>query len=155
MPAIPPVGRLHRGPVRQCREHAAREGWTIVDCYSDRAISGASLIRPGIQKLLTDVQAGRFDIVLSEALDRISRDQEDVAAVFKRLRFAGVSIVTLSEGEISELHVGLKGTMNALFLKDLAMTTIAASEAASRPARSAAGRPKAIVSSPNSMHAAT
>jgi site-specific DNA recombinase len=69
------------------------------------------------------VQTGRFDLVLSEALDRISRDQEDVAAVFKRLRFAGVSIVTLSEGEITELHVGLKGTMNALFLKDLAMKT--------------------------------
>jgi hypothetical protein len=28
-----------------------------------------------------------------------------------------VTIVTLAEGEISELHVGLKGTMNALFLK--------------------------------------
>lgn len=109
--------------LRQCREHAARQGWTIVDSYSDRAISGASLIRSGIQQLLSDVQAGRFDIVLSEALDRISRDQEDVAAVFKRLRFAGVSIVTLSEGEISELHVGLKGTMNALFLKDLALKT--------------------------------
>jgi site-specific DNA recombinase len=36
---------------------------------------------------------------------------------------AGVPIVTLAEGEISELHVGLKGTMNALFLKDLAMKT--------------------------------
>ncbi|NKN35176.1 recombinase family protein [Agrobacterium sp. a22-2] len=34
-----------------------------------------------------------------------------------------VTIVTLAEGEISELHVGLKGTMNALFLKDLAMKT--------------------------------
>ena len=34
--------------------------------------------------------------------------------------FAGVGVVTLAEGEISELHVGLKGTMNALFLKDLA-----------------------------------
>ncbi|MEH3117151.1 MAG: recombinase family protein [Methylorubrum populi] len=43
--------------------------------------------------------------------------------MFKRLRFAGVSIVTLSEGEINELHVGLKGTMNALFLKDLALKT--------------------------------
>jgi hypothetical protein len=62
-------------------------------------------------------------MVLSEALDRISRDQEDVAGVFKRLRFANVKIVTLSEGEINELHVGLKGTMNALFLKDLAMKT--------------------------------
>ena len=34
-----------------------------------------------------------------------------------------MQIVTLSEGEISELHVGLKGTMNALFLKDLAAKT--------------------------------
>jgi DNA invertase Pin-like site-specific DNA recombinase len=73
--------------------------------------------------LLAAAQAGRFDMVLSEALDRISRDQEDVAGVFKRLRFAGVTIFTLSEGEINELHVGLKGTMNALFLKDLAIKT--------------------------------
>lgn len=109
--------------LRQCRERAAREGWTVVETYSDRAISGASLIRSGIQSLLADAQAGRFDIVLSEALDRISRDQEDVAGVFKRLRFAGVTIFTLSEGEINELHVGLKGTMNALFLKDLAIKT--------------------------------
>jgi site-specific DNA recombinase len=109
--------------LRQCRERAAREGWTVVESYSDRAISGASLIRSGIQSLLADAQAGRFDIVLSEALDRISRDQEDVAGVFKRLRFAGVTIFTLSEGEINELHVGLKGTMNALFLKDLAIKT--------------------------------
>ncbi len=49
---------------------------------------------------------------------RLSRDQEDVAGLFKRLRFAGIRIVTLAEGEISELHVGLKGTMNALFLRD-------------------------------------
>jgi site-specific DNA recombinase len=57
------------------------------------------------------------------ALDRLSRDQEDVAGLFKHLRFAGVRLVTLAEGEISELHVGLKGTMNALFLKDLAAKT--------------------------------
>ena len=95
----------------------------MVESYIDRAISGASLIRPGIQKLMVDVQARQFDIVLSEALDRISRDQEDVAAVFKRMHFASVRLVTLSEGEISELHVGLKGTMNALFLKDLALKT--------------------------------
>ncbi|QRG06721.1 recombinase family protein [Xanthobacter dioxanivorans] len=68
--------------LRQCRERATREGWTVVDSYSDRAISGASLVRAGIQKLLADAQAGRFDRVLSEALNRISRDQEDVAAMF-------------------------------------------------------------------------
>jgi len=38
-------------------------------------------------------------------------------------RFAGVRIVTLSEGDVNELHIGLKGTMGALFLKDLADKT--------------------------------
>jgi site-specific DNA recombinase len=109
---------------RICREHAARENWKIVGTYHDAAISGASVIlRPGVQALLQDAQRGMFDVVLAEALDRVSRDQADVAALFKHLRFAGVQIVTLSEGEISELHVGLKGTMNALFLKDLAAKT--------------------------------
>src|SRR5690606_19107322 len=109
--------------LRQCRERAEREGWTVVESYSDRAISGSSMFRAGIRALLADAQAGRFDMVLSEALDRISRDQEDVAGVFKRLRFADVTLFTLSEGEINELHVGLKGTMNALFIKDLAIKT--------------------------------
>ncbi|MDK8875271.1 recombinase family protein [Paracoccus sp. SSJ] len=109
---------------RICREQAKREQWKIVGTYKDAGISGASMIlRPGIQSLLQDAQAGQFDIVLAEALDRISRDQADVATLFKHLKFAGVPIVTLAEGEISELHVGLKGTMNALFLKDLAAKT--------------------------------
>jgi DNA invertase Pin-like site-specific DNA recombinase len=109
---------------RICRERAAREGWQIEGAYEDAAISGASMIlRPGIQRLLADAQAGKFDIVLAEALDRVSRDQADVATLFKHLQFARVPLVTLAEGEISELHVGLKGTMNALFLKDLAKKT--------------------------------
>lgn len=107
--------------MRLCRERAQREGLQSVETYADAAISGASVIlRPGIKTLLADAQGGRFDVVMAEALDRLSRDQEDIAALFKRLRFAGVRIVTLSEGMVDELHVGLKGTMNALFLRDLA-----------------------------------
>src|SRR5262249_47506513 len=91
--------------------------------YTDRGMSGASNLRPGYQRLLEDARKGEFDIVLAEALDRISRDQEHVASFFKLMSFAGIRIVTLAEGEITELHVGLKGTMNALFLKDLADKT--------------------------------
>ena len=109
--------------LRLCRSHAERQGWTVVDSYSDRAISGASLLRPGIQELIQDAQRRRFEIVLAEAMDRLSRDQEDIAGLFKRMQFAGVRIVTLSEGDVSHLHIGLKGTMNALFLKDLADKT--------------------------------
>ncbi len=107
-----------------CRERAAREGWETAATYQDAAITGASLIlRPGVQRMIADAQAGKFDIVIAEALDRVSRDQADVATLFKHLQFARVPLVTLAEGEISELHVGLKGTMNALFLKDLAKKT--------------------------------
>jgi DNA invertase Pin-like site-specific DNA recombinase len=109
---------------RVCRERAEREGWHVVGAYEDAAITGSTLIlRPGVRALLQDAEAGRFDLVLAEALDRVSRDQADVATLFKHLQFARVPLVTLSEGEISELHVGLKGTMNALFLKDLAKKT--------------------------------
>ena len=104
-----------------CGDRAQREGWTIVGAYTDRAISGANVMnRSGINALLADARAGRFDIVVSEALDRISRDQEDIAGIYKRLRHSEVSIFTLAEGQVDELHIGLKGTMNALFLKDLA-----------------------------------
>src|SRR5580765_5483135 len=65
----------------------------------------------------------RFDVVLAESLDHFSRDQEDTAGLFKRLTFAGVNIVTLAEGDITHLHIGFKGTMKALFLKDLAEKT--------------------------------
>ena len=83
---------------------------------------GRDALRPGIQRC-SRRDRRTFDLVYAEALDRISRDQEDAAGFFKRMRFADVEIVTLAEGEISELHVGLKGTMNALFLKDLAQKT--------------------------------
>jgi DNA invertase Pin-like site-specific DNA recombinase len=109
--------------IRLCKERIAAQDWTLIDLYRDAAISGATTVRPGYQALIEDARNGTFDVIVAEALDRLSRDQEDVAGLFKRTQFAGVRIITLAEGEISELHVGLKGTMNALFLKDLAAKT--------------------------------
>ena len=65
--------------LRMCKERAAKECWQVVESHVDQAISGASLIRPGIQQLLQDAAAGKFDIILTESLDRLSRDQEDIA----------------------------------------------------------------------------
>ena len=45
--------------LRLCRLHAEKQGWTIVDSYTDRAISGASLLRPGIQELISDARQVR------------------------------------------------------------------------------------------------
>ena len=110
--------------VRLCWERGERDGHEVIQVFNDYAISGSSLInRPGMLSLMAAAKDGMFDLVYAEALDRISRDQEDIAAIYKRLAHADVKIVTLTEGEVNELHVGLKGTMNALFLKDLAVKT--------------------------------
>lgn len=109
--------------IRLCKERAEREGWSVVNCYTDHAISGASLIRPGIQMLMQEAIKNSFDIVIAEDLDRLSRDQEDIAGFYKRMVFADVEVHTLADGKISDLHIGLKGTMNSRFLKDLAQKT--------------------------------
>ncbi len=109
--------------IRLCRVFAEREGWLVGGEFHDHALSGATLLRPGFQALMRRALDREFDIVLAESLDRFSRDQEDTAGLFKRLTFLGVRLFTLAEGEITHLHVGFKGTMNALFLKDLADKT--------------------------------
>lgn len=106
-----------------CRAFAAKQGIEIVEEYSDRAVSGASLMRSGIQKLLRDSERGHLDMVISEAMDRLSRSQADIASIYERCQFQRIAIETLSEGLLSELHIGMKGSMNAIFIKDLSDKT--------------------------------
>ena len=125
--------------VRVCQVRAARESWEVIQVYADYAISGASAGRPQFQQLVADARAGRFQVILAESLDRLSRDLEHVAGFHKQMNFAGVRVVTLAEGDISELHIGLKGTMSALFLKDLAQKTHRGVEGVVRSGRSGGG----------------
>ena len=125
--------------VRVCQARADREGWEVIEVYADYAISGASAGRPQFQQLVADARAGRFRVILAESLDRLSRDLEHVAGFHKQMNFAGVRVVTLAEGEINDLHVGLKGTMSALFLKDLAQKTHRGVEGVVRSGRSGGG----------------
>ena len=108
---------------RICQERMRREGWRHVRSYQDRAMSSSTRCRPDFQQVIDDARRGQFDILVAEALDRLSRDQEDLAHLYKQLAFADVRIFTLSEGWITELHVGLSGTMGAMFLKQLAEKT--------------------------------
>src|ERR1700677_1696881 len=125
--------------VRVCRKRIDSEGWTLPRVYSDHGASGASHLRAGYQAVLQDARKHQFDVVVAESLDRLSRDQEHIAALFKQLSFRGVVLITIGEGEISELHVGLKGAMSALYLKDLAQKTRRGLEGRVRQGRSAGG----------------
>jgi len=43
--------------IRLCQERAEREGWTVYQSYTDHGQSGATLLRPGVQMLLSDAQS--------------------------------------------------------------------------------------------------
>jgi DNA invertase Pin-like site-specific DNA recombinase len=72
------------------------EGWLLVpDRYDDGGISGATLERPALQRLLADIEAGRVDVVVVYKIDRLSRALMDFAKlveVFDRNKVTFVSI---------------------------------------------------------------
>ncbi len=109
--------------IESCRDLAAREGWEVAATYHDRATSGASMFRPGIEALQRDARAGKFDIVLAEAMDRLSRKLADIAKFHERMEHLGIRIHTLTEGEITEMLIGMKGTMNQILLRDIGIKT--------------------------------
>ena len=125
---------------RVCERLIKDRDWQTYRVYSDQGISGSTHLRPGYQNLLEDARNGRFEIVVAESLDRISRDQEHIAGFHKIMQFLGIRVFTVSEGLISELHIGLKGTMSALFLKDLADKTRRGLEGRVRQGRSGGGK---------------
>ncbi len=102
-----------------CRRYVAGQGWTEETVYEDRSVSGASRFRVGYQRLLADAQAGTFDLVVCEALDRLGRKLADVADLFDRLSFLGIELHTVSTGRITPMHVGMLGTMAQMYLADL------------------------------------
>ena len=76
-----------------CRTHAERHGLSVVGVYEDHARSGASVHgREGLLRLLDAVREGGVDVVLVKSLDRLSRDQEDLPGLWKRLSFMGVEL---------------------------------------------------------------
>jgi DNA invertase Pin-like site-specific DNA recombinase len=102
-----------------CRSLAERENLEVVATFSDRAKSGATTIeREGLLDLMTAAKARRFNVVIVENLDRLSRDQEDLAGIFKRLRYHEIEIIT-NEGTATEMHVGFRGLIGSVYLRDL------------------------------------
>src|SRR5262249_30067207 len=76
--------------LRVCREFADRKGWKVVKEYTDHALSGTTLHRPQFQRMLQAADDNQFEAVLAESLDRFSRDQADIAHVYRHLTFVGV-----------------------------------------------------------------
>lgn len=107
-----------------CRDHAARCGLTVIATFADRAKTSASIFgRDGLAQMMEQAKARAFDVILVEALDRLSRDQEDLAHIHKRMSFARIEIQTVHDGVADAVSVGLRGLMGTMFLDALKAKT--------------------------------
>jgi len=92
----------------------AGEGWTgIATPYDDGGYSGGSLARPGLAKLLADVDAGRIDIVAVYKVDRLTRSLADFAKIVERFDSRQVSFVSVTQAFNTTTSMG-RLTLNVL-----------------------------------------
>jgi site-specific DNA recombinase len=76
----------------------AHEGWTCLpDRYDDGGFTGGNMERPALQRLLTDIDAGKIDLVVCYKVDRLSRSLLDFAQMMATFEQQGVSFVSVTQ----------------------------------------------------------
>ena len=90
------------------------EGWKqLAEHYDDGGISGGTLERPALQRLLADIDAGRIDLVVVYKVDRLTRSLPDFAKLIERLDAAGASFVSVTQSFNTSTSMG-RLTLNVL-----------------------------------------
>lgn len=82
------------GQVRECREYAEREGYSVLQVYADRAITGRTDERPEFQRMLADASKGVFQAILIYKYDRFSRNRYSFAVWETKLKKHGVKVIS-------------------------------------------------------------
>ena len=90
------------------------EGWVLAsERYDDGGFSGGNMERPGLKRLLADVEAGRIDIILLYKIDRLTRSLSDFSRIVDVLDKAGASFVSITQSFNTTTSMG-RLTLNML-----------------------------------------
>ena len=117
-----------RDQLRNVENYCSRLDWPTPALYQDQAISGSRNDRPGYRAMLEAAELGAFDVLLVDDLSRLSRDHIESAQAIRRLKFAGIRVIGVSDGTDTardgyKLETGLRGLMSEFYLDDLAKKT--------------------------------
>jgi site-specific DNA recombinase len=124
-----------------CRTYAARHQLNIVATFEDKARSGASVFgRDGLMQLMDAARQDLFTVVIVEALDRLSRDMEDLAGIHKRLSFQGIEIQAVHDGTADSILIGIRGLVGQMQREDGAKKVRRGMAGVVRDGRHAGGR---------------
>lgn len=125
---------------------ASRRGWSIVDVYADRGISGAKDRRPALDRLMADIRAGTVEAVLVWKFDRFARSVKHLLSALDEFQERGVAFVSITENIDTTTALG-----RALFTivaavaeleRELARERVQAGVRRARRRRATWGRPR-------------
>ena len=110
--------------IRNCTHYAERFGMKVALRFDDKALSGTSKNREGLDKMLYAGMHGEFDVLLVDDLSRMSRTRTETMQIIERFKFRGIRIVGVSDGYDSatkgeKIQSTMRGLMNELYLDDL------------------------------------
>ena len=92
----------------------AGEGWTASpEYYDDGGISGGTMARPALQRLLAEVEAGRIQIIVVYKVDRLTRSLADFAKIVEVLDRSKASFVSVTQAFNTTTSMG-RLTLNVL-----------------------------------------
>ena len=87
--------RMQRDAAQAFLENRDVDGWTCLGTYEDIGYSGGTLERPGLQRLLTEINAGTIDCVIVHTLDRLTRMDSDFGRIVVLPRLYDLEVVAL------------------------------------------------------------
>ena len=90
------------------------EGWKVLpQRYDDGGVSGGTMERPALKRLLADIEAGSIDLVVLYKIDRLTRSLADFAKLVDALDAAGTSFVSVTQQFNTSTSMG-RLTLNVL-----------------------------------------
>ena len=90
------------------------EGWTVLPTpYDDGGFSGGTMDRPALKRLLSDIGAGKVDVVVVYKIDRLTRSLFDFAKIVEAFDAKGVSFVSITQQFNTTTSMG-RLTLNVL-----------------------------------------
>ena len=90
------------------------EGWRLIKtAYDDGGLSGATMQRPALQRLLEDIRRRRVDVVVVYKVDRLTRSLADFAKMIELFDANGVSFVAVTQQFNTTTSMG-RLTLNVL-----------------------------------------
>jgi DNA invertase Pin-like site-specific DNA recombinase len=91
-----------------------QEGWVVLpDVYDDGGVSGGTMERPALQRLLTEIGAGKVDVVVVYKVDRLTRSLSDFAKIVEIFDSRDVSFVSVTQQFNTTTSMG-RLTLNVL-----------------------------------------